>query len=105
MFASRAPAWPPIRPGIRTTRSRRRESERSDMLLAPYRVLDLTGALGYVCGKVLADLGADVVKIEPPGGDPRDLYWVASNAGKRSVVIDVDSETLRRLIAKADFLI
>ncbi|HYS55624.1 MAG TPA: CoA transferase [Thermoanaerobaculia bacterium] len=79
------------------------------MLLAPYRVLDLTGPLGYVCGKVMADLGADVVKIEPPGGDARDLYWVASNAGKRSVVVDLDSEggraTLRRLVAKADFLI
>ena len=79
------------------------------MLLAPYRVLDLTGPLGYVCGKVLADLGADVVKIEPPGGDPRDLYWTASNAGKRSVVLDLDSDegrtTLRRLVAKADFLI
>ncbi len=44
------------------------------MLLAPYRVLDLTGPLGYVCGKVMADLGADVVKIEPPGGDERDFH-------------------------------
>ena len=36
--------------------------------LEPYRVLDLTQAIGWTCGKLLADLGADVIKIEPPGG-------------------------------------
>jgi len=39
-------------------------------LLSPYRVLDLTDELGFLCGKILGDLGADVVKVEPPGGDP-----------------------------------
>jgi crotonobetainyl-CoA:carnitine CoA-transferase CaiB-like acyl-CoA transferase len=39
------------------------------MLLAPYRVLDLTGPLGFLTGKIFGDLGADVIKIEPPGGD------------------------------------
>ena len=34
------------------------------------RVIDLTGDLGAMCGKVLADLGADVVLVEPPGGSP-----------------------------------
>ncbi|MFQ5827399.1 MAG: CoA transferase, partial [Dehalococcoidia bacterium] len=42
----------------------------SDSLLAPYRALDLTDEKGHLCGKVLGDLGADVIKIEPPGGDP-----------------------------------
>ena len=37
--------------------------------LAHISVLDLTGPEGNLCGKILADLGADVTKIEPPGGD------------------------------------
>ena len=61
-----------------------------ESILAPYRVLDLTDAEGFLCGKILGDLGADVIKIEPPGGDPdrsigpfyhdvphaeKSLYW------------------------------
>ncbi len=38
--------------------------------LGPYRVLDLTDAKGLLAGKIFADLGADVIKVEPPGGDP-----------------------------------
>ena len=38
--------------------------------LAPYRILDLTDERGWLAGKTLADLGAQVTKIEPPGGDP-----------------------------------
>ena len=41
-----------------------------NFLLAPYRVLDLTDEQGLLAGKILADLGADVVQIEPPGGNP-----------------------------------
>ncbi len=95
------------------------------MLLAPYRVLDLTGPLGFLAGKVLADLGADVIKVEPPGGDPsrgwpphrpaRDgtgpegLFWGACNAGKRGITLDLETDegrrTLARLAARVDFLI
>src|SRR5450759_2006832 len=39
-------------------------------LLSPYRVLDLTQEDGWLCGKILGDLGADVIQIEPPGGNP-----------------------------------
>jgi crotonobetainyl-CoA:carnitine CoA-transferase CaiB-like acyl-CoA transferase len=38
--------------------------------LAGLRILELADEMGQFCGKLLADLGADVVKIEPPGGEP-----------------------------------
>ncbi len=86
--------------------------------LAPYRILDLTTDRGWMAGKILADLGADVVKVEPPGGDPgrrrnlpvsfdapdpeQNLTWWFQNRGKRSVVIDLDSDAGRdRLLALA----
>lgn len=93
-------------------------------LLSPYRVLDLTDEKGYLCGRILADLGADVIKVEPPGGDPgrrlgpfykdikepeRSLYWMAYNVNKRSVTLSLESsdgrETFRRLVRGADFVI
>ena len=74
--------------------------------LAPYRVLDLTLERGWLCGRMLADLGAEVIKIEPPGGDPgrrlglfvdqtnpdvqENLHWSFHNRGKSSVVLDLD---------------
>ena len=91
--------------------------------LLPYRALDLTGELGWLCGKILADWGADVIKIEPPGGDPGrrsppllgdgdssvSLAWLAFNAGKRSVTLDLETELGRerflRLVESADFVL
>src|SRR5207249_3660120 len=75
------------------------------MLLTPYRVLDLTGPLGFLTGRILADLGADVIKVEPPGGDPsrgwppfatdaggrESLTWMAYNANKRGITLDLDT--------------
>jgi crotonobetainyl-CoA:carnitine CoA-transferase CaiB-like acyl-CoA transferase len=94
------------------------------MLLPPYRVLDLSGPLGFLTGKILADLGADVIKVEPPGGDPsRDwppfrtlaggrresLFWSASNAGKRGITLDLAAEgaryVFRQLARDADVVI
>jgi crotonobetainyl-CoA:carnitine CoA-transferase CaiB-like acyl-CoA transferase len=93
-------------------------------MLSPYRVLDLTNERGQLCGRILADLGADVVQIEPPGGSAvrrrgpfaddvphpdRSLAWWAANRDKRGVTLDLDSARgqalLRRLAARADFLI
>lgn len=84
--------------------------------LADLRVLDLaTGGADY-CGKLLADLGADVVKIEPPGGDAgrrRDesgrLAFAYANGNKRSIVLDLDVEAdrehLRGLAETADLVL
>jgi crotonobetainyl-CoA:carnitine CoA-transferase CaiB-like acyl-CoA transferase len=93
-------------------------------MLSPYRVLDLTTERGQLCGQILADLGADVVQIEPPGGSPvrrrgpfaddvphpdRSLAWWSANRNKRGVTLDLDAargqDLLRRLIARADFLV
>jgi crotonobetainyl-CoA:carnitine CoA-transferase CaiB-like acyl-CoA transferase len=83
------------------------------------RVIDLTTVIsGPVCTMLLADQGADVVKIEPPGGDIArrtagdgefTAMFVSSNRGKRSIALDLKQpaalEALRRLIAGADVLV
>ncbi len=93
-------------------------------MLSPYRVLDLTNERGLLCGQMLADLGADVIQVEPPGGSrarrigpfvddaphpDRSLHWWAHCRNKRSVTLDLDRdagrELLHRLILGADFLI
>ena len=99
------------------------------MLLPPYRILDLTGPEGVFCGKLLADYGADVIKVEPPGGDPdrlrppfignqpggdqpgpeRSAYFLFYNTNKRSVTLDLDKaegrELFKKLAASADVVI
>ena len=47
------------------------EAPADGVLLPPYRVLDLTGPEGVFCGKLLADYGADVIKVEPTTGKGR----------------------------------
>ena len=93
-------------------------------MLNPYRVLDLTTERGLLCGQILADLGADVIKIEPPGGssarklgpfyqDQEDvensLYWWAYNRNKRGITLDITrsegQDILRRLAQGTKFLI
>src|SRR5258708_14751729 len=93
-------------------------------MLSPYRVLDLTTERGLLCGQMLADMGADVIKIEPVGGSParaigpfykdaphpnRSLYWWAYNRNKRSITLDIERDQgralLLRLVERADFLI
>lgn len=93
-------------------------------LLSPYRVLDLSTPECLLCGKILADLGADVIQIEPPGGHQarrigpfyhndvhpeRSLYWWSYAANKRSISLDLAAPEgralLKRLVPSADFLI
>jgi len=93
------------------------------MFLDDVRVLDLTDERGLAAGRVLADLGADVVQVEPAGGSsarrrkpcpPRDApqcsyVWQTYAANKRGIVADMDTnqgaELIRSLAAAADVLI
>jgi crotonobetainyl-CoA:carnitine CoA-transferase CaiB-like acyl-CoA transferase len=84
-------------------------------LLAGYRVLDLSDEKGFFCGKVLADLGADVIKVEPPGGcaarnigpfyndiphPEKSLFWFAYNANKRGITLNLECEDGREIYKK-----
>jgi crotonobetainyl-CoA:carnitine CoA-transferase CaiB-like acyl-CoA transferase len=87
--------------------------------LAGVRVIDMAEGKGEMCGRFLADLGADVIRVEPPGGAPSrarpplhggvSLHFATHNAGKRGVMIDHTSaegrEQLLRLLDGADIWI
>jgi len=100
------------------------EQEEMKPLLHSFRVLDLTDEKGYFCGKILGDLGADVIKIERPGGDParntgpfyhdtpdpeKSLSWMYCNNSKRGVTLDIESaagkDIFKGLVKTADFLV
>lgn len=91
-----------------------------DSPLSDLRVLDLSRVMaGPYAGRLLADLGADVVKIEPPEGDITRLwghvqaglsgFYTQQNAGKRNLCIDLKrpggAELVRRLAARADCVV
>ena len=95
-----------------------------ETLLNDCRALDLTDEKGFVCGKILAALGVDVIKVEKPGGDPsrgippfyqdvpdpeKSLYWKAFNTDKRSITLNLEKEEgkrlFRKLVEKSDFVI
>jgi crotonobetainyl-CoA:carnitine CoA-transferase CaiB-like acyl-CoA transferase len=93
--------------------------------LGGFRVLEIGDEQGEFCGRLLANLGADVIKIEPPDGSPtrrigpflddnaddheKSLYFWHYNLGKRSVVLDLDSpegcEAFRKLVRIADVVV
>jgi crotonobetainyl-CoA:carnitine CoA-transferase CaiB-like acyl-CoA transferase len=100
------------------------ETNTSTSLLPGYRVLDLTSSMGAFCGKLLCDLGMDVIKVEPPGGDParteppfangrehpeRSLRFAYLNAGKRSITLNIAKEDGRKvlldLVARSDIVL
>ena len=92
--------------------------------LTGYRVLDLADSKGAYCAKLLADLGADVIKVEGPEGDPgrrippfagdlphteKSLYFLYRNANKRGITLDLETgegrATLKSLVKTADVLV
>ena len=107
----------PVQPG-------RSEPRTAPQALAGVRVLELAGAEGEYCGKLLADFGAEVIKVEPPGGSPsrgeppfkddrpgpdRSLPFLYFNANKKSVAADLETEAgrgrVRRLAETADVVV
>jgi len=101
-----------------------RGENNKDSLMDPYLAVDLTDERGYLCGKILADLGVEVIKVERPGGDPsralgpfyhdiphpeRSLYWFAFNAGKKGITLDIETNDGKaiflKLVEHADFVI
>src|SRR5262249_23084498 len=75
---------------------RRTTGEKSSaMLLSDVLIIDATDRLGWLAGRVLADLGADVVKLEPPGSDRSRADWRAFNVNKRIPELDPDPASAR----------
>ena len=93
-------------------------------VLGGVQVLEVGGEIGAWCGKLLGDVGADVIKVEPPTGDPtrgyepfyenepgpdRSLFFWHYNTSKRSVTLDLERdmgrEVFRRLAARADVVV
>ncbi|MGH7987453.1 MAG: CaiB/BaiF CoA transferase family protein [Candidatus Binataceae bacterium] len=93
-------------------------------LLKGFRMLDLTDEKGALCGKIFADLGAEVIKVEPPEGcstrrippflddipgPDRGLYFLAYQAGKRSLTLNLEIPDARALLGElvkhADFIV
>ena len=94
--------------------------DRSNLPLAGVAVLDLSRVVsGPLCARLLADLGADVIKVEPPEGDVTRTaqpfvdgvspYFAQMNAGKRAITIDLKNPAgvgvVERLAARADVLL
>ena len=93
-------------------------------MLSCYRILDLTDAKAFICGRALSDFGAEVIKIEKPGGDParrlgpfyrdipdpeKNLNWFAFNANKKGITLDIETvkgqEIFKKLVKTADVVI
>ena len=93
-------------------------------LLTGCRALDLTDEKGYLCGKILADVGVEVIKVEKPGGDhgrrfgpfyrdvpdpEKSLYWFAYNLNKKGITLDIEKaegkKIFKKLVETADFVL
>jgi crotonobetainyl-CoA:carnitine CoA-transferase CaiB-like acyl-CoA transferase len=101
-----------------------KEKNTKPSALGALRVLDLTDEKGSLCGKILGDLGADVIKVEKPSGDParrigpfygnipdpeKSLHWFAFNSSKRGITLNLEAgegqELFKKLSSRADVVI
>ena len=78
-------------------------------MLTDIRVLDCSHQPGWLAGRVLADMGAEVMKLEAPGSNLGSAQWRAYNVNKRLLELDVESEVgirdLERIAANVDVII
>jgi crotonobetainyl-CoA:carnitine CoA-transferase CaiB-like acyl-CoA transferase len=100
------------------------KKKKREGLLSDYRILDLTDHKGIYCAKILADLGADVIKLEKPGGDAtrnigpfykdiahpeKSIYWWAYNTSKRGITLNIETadgkDIFQRLVETADVVV
>jgi benzylsuccinate CoA-transferase BbsE subunit len=100
------------------------KKKKREGLLSDYRILDLTDHKGIYCAKILADLGADVIKLEKPGGDAtrnigpfykdiahpeKSIYWWAYNTNKRGITLNIETadgkDIFQRLVKTADVVV
>jgi crotonobetainyl-CoA:carnitine CoA-transferase CaiB-like acyl-CoA transferase len=100
------------------------EKKKLEGFLPKYRVLDLADEKGAYCGKLLGDLGAEVIKVEPPCGDKmrlrgpffkndvhleKSLFFLYFNTSKGSITLDIESaagqEIFKKLVKKADAVV
>ena len=96
----------------------------ANSLLSGFRALDLTDEKGFICGKILAAMGVDNIKIEKPGGDParnippfcqdtpdpeKSLYWFVYNTDKRGITLNLETsrgrELFKELVKRSDFVL
>ncbi len=98
--------------------------QKIEAILSSHRVLDLTEDGCMLCAKILGDFGADVIKIEPPGGSPtrnigpfyhdipdpqKSLTWFFLGLNKRGITLNLETadgrDIFKRLVKTADFII
>jgi benzylsuccinate CoA-transferase BbsE subunit len=104
---------------VETVRFKKYSQE--EHMLSCYRIIDLTTDKAFICGRALSDFGANVIKVEKPGGDPsrfvppfyknepdpeKNLWWLSFNTNKKGITLDIETpegrEVFKKLVAKAD---
>jgi len=84
--------------------------QNKDGALSGYRVLDLTDDKGMLCSRLLADMGAEVIRVEKPGGElARTLSFWETNLGKLDITLNIGvrpgQEIFKRLVKTADVIV